>query len=998
MKGISKISVFALGLLTLASCTSDDFLGSSKNASGKQELVINVESPNGEDGMRSAFVPTSMNIVWQKTDVFRVFDDQMSKYDSYKFDGTAVVLDGTQNVEAHAYAMFPANQLAAASWDAKLGLRAELKLPAVVELADPVVENGKTAYVSALPMWGITKNETAEKLEVDLKHLAAYTDITVYKQYVDSIRVLALNAEPSAPIVANTNAIPAAQFDAATPLSGWFAAQMQEDYENSMIVADGSIRSNEYASYVKVELTNNTADETHVYIPIPPAKYKYLLIQKCIGTTWSDVKAYKNTTINRNVLIKTGLELGTPPIAASAYSIKNLNDVLKAQANADALVEGAVIDVDLTKEDLKTPVAGLTTLGEDASKSSDEDRYFNNQIILPSAADGSKDVDDVTINIKGNIDASLANRDFVIRGGTAGNTVRLNIEGKVTGNQKIVIKSPANLVLGGEFACTSQNLEIDATAGEVTFGRGDAAPFSSSMPVVNKGTSKITVDAGNGTIASVNPENDNSNMTVDVKSGTVTNIGNSKKINGAVTVTGGQVGTLKTNNGAVSVSGAEVTTIETTGTGTVTLDEEAEVKDVTSKGAVTVTNSVISGTLKLNAASLQVTLTGSDDDDDPTIAKIATINVNNQNTPTITSAGKAVILNVTGIKSGSEPTISSTWNHEDNAVNDINANGEIYTAAQLGAVTTGKNYVLRTNVTVSTGDLWTPLSLSGKFDVDGSVGGGSKNGLTISGLQAPLFGAISGTSVVGEAGHIVSGATQYYKLTISGTSIEGCEDADQGALAGVTSGNLTVQNVEVVDVNIQADEEAEDDAINYGGLIGRAGGSLTLKNVKVSTKNSDGKIKAYANIGGYVGNFEGTSFEATVTASSTYAGTVAFEVTNEGESDAAKALVGTVGYFIGSVTTKGTAQLNILPTALQSGQCGNVLTDYFSGDAFSSLNFSANKNAAGATFRGLKHHEIGFSTATAIDLNLYGAFNGWQKEDIKHKDDINKYGPYDDDI
>ena len=106
MKGIFKLTSLALALVAFASCSNDEFLGSEQAQQQKKGLILNVEDMKGEI-TRTAYTSTN-DRVWQETDQFTVYDDELHKYDYYKFNKTSnsFELEGNQDLTNPQFVVF----------------------------------------------------------------------------------------------------------------------------------------------------------------------------------------------------------------------------------------------------------------------------------------------------------------------------------------------------------------------------------------------------------------------------------------------------------------------------------------------------------------------------------------------------------------------------------------------------------------------------------------------------------------------------------------------------------------------------------------------------------------------------------------------------------------------------------------------------------------------------------------------------------------------------
>ena len=163
----------------------------------------------------------------------------------------------------------------------------------------------------------------------------------------------------------------------------------------------------------------------------------------------------------------------------------------------------------------------------------------------------------------------------------------------------------------------------------------------------------------------------------------------------------------------------------------------------------------------------------------------------------------------------------------------------------------GKTISLECDINLN-GKEWTPIGMGGKH-FQGTLKG---NNCTIHGLtiterpnatsQAALFGTVSGTVNISD-------------LTIKGASIEGTSYTDEdfygSALIGTAYGNVTIENVNVIDSYISGNNKV-------GALLAHDGvvSSLNISNCNVSnvvfetTNVADGGL-----VGGLVGFFQGVA-------------------------------------------------------------------------------------------------------------------------------------------
>ena len=456
-----------------------------------------------------------------------------------------------------------------------------------------------------------------------------------------------------------------------------------------------------------------------------------------------------------------------------------------------------------------------------------------------------------------------------------------------------------------------------------------------------------TVTAIGGTTAAATP--------VTVNGGTVTTL----KTKAAITVNKGTVGTAETEDAAVDIQGGtvnkvtnknanvtiganatvgEVTTAAAGGK-TVTVNSALTKLTMTGAGTLTITDATV-GELNVNVNGATINLAGT-----TKLAQITNLKTNKtEGAPVnVSSTGEAAIL---AVSADARFSFTSTWGGKKAAIGSDN---KIYTAAQLASATTGKAYTLLTDVTAFT-QAWTPVSISKDFD---------GNNKTLTGLNAPLFGTISGGTVK--------------KLNLTAVAID-TDAANQGALAQTVSGTTTINEITVAGAGTIGKAIGKATTKNIGGLIGTANGTVTLDKNFVSAT-----VQGYANVGGFIGNVAGGSvtFKANGAAVSdvilkqTFTATAAVDM-NEG----------TFGNFIGSITGEG-ANVTIGSAAAGENAIGSFVNNAVN-TALTGTTISFAKNKVGTptkTYQGMKTpivdrtltYEIGYSPVQAVGtVLLYG--------------------------
>jgi len=270
MKGIIKLIPAALALVALASCSNNDLFGEMTTTTQekvKGGLTVSVEGFDNQAGTRQANLAANKNkVVWQNGDLINVYDEDLTKYDVYKFKDDKFVginenPDGDTDasktrISSTKFALFPADRVEYAGWRDKV-TKAVMTIPQLViydEEREIQTDNG-TAYVSNLPMWGNAKG-TYPEASVDLKLLTAAFKINIKDAFANNITFLKVEAQDDEPIV------------------GAFEANLSEDEPKLAKGANSLITDNT----MYVDLRNVPSYMTYIYLPILARHYDYLKV------------------------------------------------------------------------------------------------------------------------------------------------------------------------------------------------------------------------------------------------------------------------------------------------------------------------------------------------------------------------------------------------------------------------------------------------------------------------------------------------------------------------------------------------------------------------------------------------------------------------------------------------------------------------------------------------------------------------------------------------
>ena len=231
----------AAALVGLASCSTDDLQMESKKApAAGNGILVEVEDLIDANSAltRSAFAPDGKTgtLKWNTTDVIKVTDGTLVKYDLYQFDGSAFAFDkvGTGRdaawITEPEYACYdPNNPDPIMEWDnaAKQAIGHYYIDPA--PSWDEDTEN-EGAFNSEIPLWGTAEADATYGVKVNMKYLTGVLKINMENVpgNADEIRITGwknLAGTDPAPMTGNFKAI---------------LANDDEIEENAVLVTDGT--------------------------------------------------------------------------------------------------------------------------------------------------------------------------------------------------------------------------------------------------------------------------------------------------------------------------------------------------------------------------------------------------------------------------------------------------------------------------------------------------------------------------------------------------------------------------------------------------------------------------------------------------------------------------------------------------------------------------------------------------------------------------------------
>lgn len=457
MKTIFKLFPAALALVTLASCSNDDTLGSSEKLAAQKTMNVSVEELQIEDGAatRAAYYATATSknaFRFLEGDKINVYDNNLAAYDEFTLGADSKWATTTSNVTEHKFGVYPATRWENHGWTPG-GLRASVLIPRAwnqsatpaAKIANSYTTNKETVtvgsntyegYTSNVPVWGATTDDATNVLNMDMKYLTAMLKISL-SQVSDAtakwVRIIS---------------------DKDHPISGYFYAILAAGTTPELTkVTDNEALQNYYTNgnEIIVALPGGTAAYDYcVYVPIiSGVEYPSLKVQygtasgsddpaDVAASDWNDLYTYTNKTFNRGTIYSSGLsarfyasdELWPEGVNAFAQvaDLNNLDIVVNAttlNVKKDAnLVGNHTIDLPATS---KNVTLEFTNVKENGSSST---------LTIQGA------------NFTGDFTLKLANESKVDMNINLPKANKVTLVGTYATNNKVTVKEAKKLVFG----------------------------------------------------------------------------------------------------------------------------------------------------------------------------------------------------------------------------------------------------------------------------------------------------------------------------------------------------------------------------------------------------------------------------------------------------------------------------------------------------------------------------------------------------------------------
>lgn len=367
MKSFIKFVPAALALVALASCSNDDLFGNGNSQEVKGALTVNVAPLNdGEAVTRAANIPALNNdIDWQNGDQINVYDEDLSRFDEYSYQGNVFGLKDASQTASNmrntmTYALFPADRVDYHGWSPADGPKAVIRIPEkiVYNSASEYQASNNTAYVSNLPMFGtVTSGSTFGNVEVGLSWLTAVLRIQLNDAFAN-LSYLKIET------------------DVEHPITGAFEALLDKAGVTPQLQVGTNALENGTVMYIDVRKV--PAALSYIYVPVVAGSYQKFTVSTAAlagNENVEDPSTIAAWTVLRD--LTTGFTFNTGSIyrISKAY---DLTGVTTCEMLSKALKQYKTVDGTAGK--LTLNVGGATGLIE--ARNSDVDT--DNTIWVPN--------------------------------------------------------------------------------------------------------------------------------------------------------------------------------------------------------------------------------------------------------------------------------------------------------------------------------------------------------------------------------------------------------------------------------------------------------------------------------------------------------------------------------------------------------------------------------------------------------------------------------------
>ena len=829
MNKIFKFIPIALGLVAMASCTNDDFLGEKSavlSEAGGDAVNVTVEDlyPN----MRSAHT-ASKGLKWVDGDQFRVYDAELSKYDTYEYTNATSAYTRKYTTQRVANdditrAVFPSNYVSWTNYDEATG---DVKV--VMTIPDKITYNGSSekdyagtlAYLSNIPMQGPASydEEYGAKLGNDTEKISYMTGIVAVT--LDNVQTKATWLK----------------LEADKAIAGSFEAIIEKGAVLKE-ANDGVITTPTNAIYVNI--ANAPRSRAIVYLPVIAQTYGDLKVSfateaaadptTIVPANWTEIKQFAtgatpSVTVPRagsvaNSVLETAynFQLDTHTPEALTTVLSDRRDVTgELVLNIDYLQfsKDETTSTDAQWYTIKVPNMKADVLRIQMPNGIDNNTNNRKKLVIADADDSDPYTGKVILDLTNTGTITIGTNDL---------GVEVNLD-------------QADVTLAGDWSNADGGITV-TKASAFNIGDGNVTTTINDAVTLTAIANSMTI-AKNATSTSA--------LTIPATSSTF-----------EFTVDGTQNALVNARIATVKVTGKVGATLVTLGK--VTVERETE--------------GLAIGSLQLNGTDQQVYLKcGYISEINTSLAAGSKKNATLYNEETGVTGIASINANVTTLKKGATVPASyqllltfngSTWAGKK-ATGATYIDADIYTASQLAGIAGDvADYKLWADVDLDN-QPWVGVDLKNNFDGQGftisklNLTEQAANAATTSGAVTNsgigLFASTSGASVTSIKDLKISGVTFDQPANVtSGASQKYYKFANIGALVGKinSAGALTIEKVTVTGATFSATNHKDINAV--GGLIGSVGtgaGAITLKDNNVTAS-----ITGYYALGGLVGSHD----------------------------------------------------------------------------------------------------------------------------------------------
>jgi hypothetical protein len=364
MKNFAKFIPVALGLLTLASCSSDDLFGDKTQFAEEAQpgdLVVTMEGLQEEGSVFTrSFIDATTNTATRKyvpLDELRVYDNDLHKYDIYAFtwthesenQGRFRRKNTDPNITEPKWAIYPKADVVNGSWtynevtnmsrtEVTMNIPTDMEYDATYSVTDTKFET--PLYKDVLPRWGsVSSINNGDQLIASLKYMTGVLRLKLagipdYAQYV-LVKMLVGGLESNQVVMTGPFTAAIARGDNPDPnaMLTMQATKAQWGSETGIKVAmkapDDLVGMAKSHAVVYVPLVTTvdptTGNETFVDIVVyaPTETSTYDAGRK---EDWKEIKRFTNKKIERAKLYGNKSELN---LAVDGDDVNSINDALE---------------------------------------------------------------------------------------------------------------------------------------------------------------------------------------------------------------------------------------------------------------------------------------------------------------------------------------------------------------------------------------------------------------------------------------------------------------------------------------------------------------------------------------------------------------------------------------------------------------------------------------------------------------------------------------------